>query len=264
MDRLQLVLEARFRGRRAPLPPGASDRHFHQFRKMLHPLADALGDFFGSETAKSAKAIDAVPNLNGLRALKTPTHVKELEVGNWIAIAPGAAHDAKRAPPVLFARLMQMLVKDLNYLQDPLEVGFVFLGDEQDRKIVNEILSHFIGEVRYLNLAGRLNLWESSLSLAFCKSLLCNDTALAHASEAIGTPTCVLFGPTVEAFGFGPWATESRNYSASLGCRPCSKHGKIPCRFGDKKCFSDILLRPIAFALREHLRPTQEKLNASS
>ena len=97
-----------------------------------------------------------------------------------------------------------------------------------------------------LNLAGKLTLWESSLAIKESAIILSNDSSLCHIGEAVGTRSAVLFGPTVESFGFAPRHPESQAFSAPLGCRPCSKHGKAECRYGDKLCFSLIPAAEVA------------------
>lgn len=249
LSRVQLIWEARLRGRRHEVPERSVSPGRLQYENMLEPLFKALGAMLGAGAEAAGRRLGARPNLAGLKQIKTPPHVREMEYGAWVAVAPGAAHETKKAPAALFARVLQMLSKELSYHPNPSQVGFVFLGDEADRKTVIEIISQFVGGARCLNLAGRLSLWESAMLLGHCKVILANDTALAHAAEAVGTPSCVLFGPTIESFGFAPWRPQSMAFSSRLGCRPCSKHGKIPCRFGDKKCFSDILLRPVVHRL---------------
>ncbi len=253
LTRIQMIIEARFKGRRGQMSQDFLKPRQHAYQNMLEPAYDMLKKIYGASLATKARALGAHPDLIGDEQIKTPPHMREMEFGHWIAVAPGAAHETKRMPTVLFARILQMLFKELNYHSENLRVSIVFLGDESDRKIVTEILSQFIGDHRYINLAGRLSLWESTVVLKHCRVILSNDTALAHAAEAVGTPACVMFGPTAEAFGFSPWRKESRAFSSLLGCRPCSKHGKIPCRFGDKKCFHDILLRPVVHHLCDAL-----------
>src|SRR5690606_38416017 len=76
---------------------------------------------------------------------------------------------------------------------------------------------------------------------------------LGHIAESVDTPTAILFGPTIESFGFAPRMKKSRAFSASTGCRPCSKHGKVDCRFGDKLCFLSIPAGDVADHLAQLL-----------
>jgi heptosyltransferase-2 len=50
----------------------------------------------------------------------------------------------------------------------------------------------------------------------------------------------VLFGPTVEEFGFYPYRTPSVVLSKSLPCRPCTHTGKGTCRIKTHACLREI------------------------
>lgn len=60
------------------------------------------------------------------------------------------------------------------------------------------------------------------------------DTGLAHLSEAVGTPSVFLFGPTRPDLGFGPWSMQSVSVHSTVWCSPCSKDGKICYRYTDR------------------------------
>jgi heptosyltransferase-2 len=60
-----------------------------------------------------------------------------------------------------------------------------------------------------------------------------------HLAEAAGVPVLAFFGPTVRGFGFAPWRRESRVLEREMPCRPCSLHGRKPCRKGGL-CLNDI------------------------
>lgn len=171
----------------------------------------------------------------------------EMKFTNWIAIAPGARYSAKRAPVDLYLKIVQELQHA--FVQTELnsnDFGIVFLGDKNDRILCQSILHSSNWEGRTLDLSGQLSLLDSAKALRHSKILLCNDSALLHLAEATRTPAAALFGPTVEEFGFAPYLKESSVFSSNLGCRPCSKHGKKPCRFNDYLCFKK--LNPAAIA----------------
>jgi ADP-heptose:LPS heptosyltransferase len=130
----------------------------------------------------------------------------------------------------------------------------LFLGDESDRKVALELGDLISWPHATLNLAGKLSLWESALALKEADVLLSNDSSLAHISEAVDTPAAVLFGPTIEAFGFSPRMRTSKAFSTTIGCRPCSKHGKTPCRYSDQACFTGLDSKSIAEFLIERVR----------
>ena len=54
-------------------------------------------------------------------------------------------------------------------------------------------------------------------------------------AEAMGTPSVVLFGPTVREFGYSPFLPESQLLESALElrCRPCSPDGRGLCRNQD-------------------------------
>jgi heptosyltransferase-2 len=168
---------------------------------------------------------------------------KELKFGHWLAVAPGAAHPSKKAPEDLFLDILDRVRQHLRMAErSEASLGLLFVGSEPDRDVALSLIDSLNWQGSVLNLAGKLSLWESALAVKEVHATLSNDSSLAHISEAVGTPSVVLFGPTVEAFGFDPWRPHSRAFSAPLGCRPCSKHGKAPCRYGDYLCFK--LLSP--------------------
>jgi len=169
----------------------------------------------------------------------------------WLAIAPGASHPAKKSPPQVFEQIMGRFA---GKLPPDKQIGIVLLGDQRERVDCNEVerrLSANQWDGPVLNLAGSTTLTETVAVLAGCRAILSNDSSLAHIAESLGKFAFMLFGPTTESFGFAPHLPGSRAFSASLGCRPCSKHGKTPCRFGDHKCFRDIDARSAGDTMAE-------------
>lgn len=68
------------------------------------------------------------------------------------------------------------------------------------------------------------------------------DSGLAHVSESVGTPTRVLFGPTIPAFGFAPRLRESKVIESVLACRPCHVHGPQVCPLNHHLCMESLPL----------------------
>ena len=75
------------------------------------------------------------------------------------------------------------------------------------------------------------------------------DTGLGHLAEAVGLAALILFGPTVPAFGFAPRGANSRALERPLFCRPCSLHGRKPCRYGHLDCLGGIAVADVLDAL---------------
>ena len=235
--RNRLLMAARIRGRRKPLPIDAMTPRQMQYELMVDALKEGLTKQLPLEVMDYVHTSTPAPRLPIVkRAAETPWE-RDLLFGRWLAIAPGAAHPTKQAPAEIFSGALSLLQDNYGDTNIP---GIVILGDEKDRKAGIAILDQTGWRGPILNLAGRLTLWETTIALHQSIGLLSNDSALGHIAEAVGTPVAVLFGPTVEGFGFPPRMKQSRSFSTSLGCRPCSKHGRTPCRYNDQLCFAAI------------------------
>ncbi len=247
-QRNRMILEGRMLGRRRPLSERAQFPDQTQFQTMVQTLRTAL---LRHAPATAHAQIERLPAAPILRLPPSPTQrvwEKELQQGVWLAVAPGASFETKRAPSTLFieslAEAQQKYYEAAGPAAPPL--GLVFLGDFTDRTCAQEISNALVWQDLTLNLCGELSLTETARVLHQCQVLLSNDSSLGHIAEAGGTPVAVLFGPTVEGFGFAPHLPQSRAFSVPLGCRPCSKHGKVPCRFGDRLCFEQISRSAVA------------------
>jgi ADP-heptose:LPS heptosyltransferase len=241
--RNQLLMAARLRGRRRPLPTESLKPKCMQYQMMVNALREGLLQHLPVALRDYVHTANPAPQLPvGTRTPVTPWQ-RELLFGRWLAVAPGAAHATKQAPAEIFSGALDLLKE--HYIDTEMP-GIVILGDEKDRKAGISILDQVGWRGPVLNLAGRLTLWETTMVLNECHGLLSNDSALGHIAEAVETPVAVLFGPTVEAFGFPPRMRESKAFSTSLGCRPCSKHGRTPCRYNDHLCFAAISLPDVA------------------
>ena len=247
--RARLVLNAWFRGRWALLPAAVQRAEKAQFEMMLdaaRSCAASLG------ISKYSELVPAIPTLKVDHvSVRELTWVRELGFGEWLAIAPGASHATKRAPTEVFADVLTSLESGWQKT-NPLP-GLLFLGGNEDRKASLDLLDQIKWDAPVINLAGKLSLDQTMFALSKVKCLLSNDSGLAHISEAVGRPVAVLFGPTVEGFGFSPRHPASKAFSSRVGCRPCSKHGKKPCVFDDMLCFRAIDTVQVGSFLRDTL-----------
>lgn len=162
-----------------------------------------------------------------------------------VAVAPGASYGTKRAPVETFAGILTAA-----YAEQPFAI--LMLGDKNDKTVCAELTQRLnIGPC--YDMSGELSFTESIASLSLCQVILGNDSVLPHGSEALGTPSFSLFGPTVEGFGFAPFLSSSQALSVDIGCRPCSKHGQAPCRHGDLACFRRLPVEDIGVQLARRL-----------
>jgi ADP-heptose:LPS heptosyltransferase len=233
LSRWLMVLAARLRGRRSRVlqPPGQ-----FQFQIMAETVAKAL------------RSLSLPPRTDCHPVLPQVSHEKARlldEDRDWLAIAAGAQHLAKRAPANLFGSILAHLRERVGP-ERWTNMGLVFVGATEDYSVSQDIIDSRDWGCATLNACGKKSLTESIDIIAEAKAILGNDTSLGHAAEASGVPSAVLFGPTTERFGFAPWREESRAFSSDLGCRPCSRHGKTLCRYGDYRCFEEISAAGVA------------------
>jgi ADP-heptose:LPS heptosyltransferase len=264
LARSRLLVAARVRGRRRPLPDDLRGVPKHQFEMMCDALRKGLRHHLPVEMRDGIDA-PARPRLPIPDSFESPWR-KELHFGSWLGVAPGAAHPTKQAP---FEAMLEVLERVKKQCAEagpkmPAPLGLAFYGDNHDRQIALKLQDRIAWPGPVLNLAGRLSLWESAVALSETSCLLSNDSSLGHIAEAVDTPTAILFGPTVEAFGFAPRMRQSRAFSTPIGCRPCSKHGKVPCRYEDKLCFSGINLDDVATHLVQLLMAPESKAGRRS
>src|SRR5690606_10739640 len=115
-----------------------------------------------------------------------------------------AAFELKRWPLDYWAELIRQMP----------QMHFVILGGSEDGFV--EVLVKAAPE-RVINLAGKLNLLESSHVIAQAAALVANDTGLMHVAEQIGKPCLALMGPA--PFGF-PSRPATHIFELDLSCRP--------------------------------------------
>ncbi len=255
LHRSRLVLEGRIYGRRRILPPRAIKPSKLQYKLMSDTLYYALMDLLPEKYTNSIKQFKPQPFLpiehfdQSTAKVKFQSHKEDL----WLAIAPGASFEVKAAPVHIFMAIINKLEEIKAQKKELSTVGLIFVGDENDRKVSHDIINRMSWSGPVMNICGEVSLFETAAILKQTKCLLGNDSALGHMAEAVQTPVAILFGPTVEGFGFAPRLKTSRAFSTPLGCRPCSKHGKTPCRYKDKKCFEELSTHDIASFLVQRL-----------
>ena len=154
----------------------------------------------------------------------TLEHVKKAEevLGKYvdkkqrlIAISPSARHQLKEWGVDKYSQLIQQL---------PLQVHPIIIGLSKE-KACQDLRSElpdciFALDQDYLTVAAILKR---------CELTVANDSLISHISEAVGTPTVTIFGPTVKEFGFAPFLTNSILVESQLPCRPCTTTGKGLC-----------------------------------
>ena len=262
LHRTLMVMEARIRGRSNKQPKPRIGDAKTQRQLMVETLWDGLQQHLPQERLDDLAPSAARPRLPIAHRdvdNRTSWH-KELDIGVWLGIACGASYPTKIAPLGLMAKIVNETRRKLAKPDSSgPPFGIVLLGDHADRATSQKLLDDLCWTDPMLNLTGQLSLWESAVALSCTSAVLSNDSGLSHIAEAVGTPVSVLFGPTSEAFGFSPWKPNSAAFSGQLGCRPCSKHGKAPCRYSDRLCFEMIRDADVASHLARLLSQPRPK-----
>ena len=155
-----------------------------------------------------------------------------------MAFAPGAAHATKRWPAERWVELGRRL--------NSRGFDLALVGGSGDADLAAGIAS---GLDRAASAAGRLSLQGTAALLASCRGLVSGDTGVMHMAAAVGTPVVAIFGPTVRAFGFFPYAQASAVVERELACRPCTAWGTERCPLGHHHCMVQIPADEVESAL---------------
>ncbi len=196
---------------------------------------------------EAARALDVHPDGGPPEFFLAPAARER--IGRWLAeraldrqpfaaLAPGAAHATKRWPIRHWRALAEQL-KTMGY-------GLVALGGPGggDRELANEL------GAGVHNAAGEFTLQETGACLARAAVLVSGDTGVMHMATGVGTRVVALFGPTVELFGFFPYAGRAVVLERDLGCRPCSAMGTERCPLGHHRCLEEIVPDQVAAAVQ--------------
>ena len=180
------------------------------------------------------------PNTNDQKRVKAILHDFNREGKLLVGLGPGASFAGKCWPKEKFLTLVSKLQE--------MDIAVVLLGGKEDEEAF-WLESKSTPPV--LNVAGRLSFLETAAMLKECKVSISNDSAIVHFSEAMGTPSIAIFGPTSKEFGYGPFLKDSRLLEISLNCRPCSRNGKGACQNPNiRQCLNDISLEMVIGAAR--------------
>lgn len=181
------------------------------------------------------------PNSDDQKRVKAILHDFCGEGKLLVGLGPGASFTGKCWPKEKFLALSSKLQE--------MGAAIVLLGGKNDTEA-------FWIESRchspLLNVAGKLTYLETAAMLRECRFSISNDSAIVHFSEAMGTPSIAIFGPTAKEFGYGPFLPESRLLEVLLNCRPCSRNGKGVCQNPNiRQCLNDISVDMVFSAARE-------------
>jgi lipopolysaccharide heptosyltransferase II len=156
-----------------------------------------------------------------------------------VALAPGAAHFTKRWPREHWISL----ARQLSATHD-----IAIAGGTAERTVAGEMVAAASG--RAASAAGRFSLDGTAALLRHALALVAGDTGVLHLATAVGTPVVGLYGPTIEAFGFFPYAATAVTLQHHLGCRPCSSQGGPVCPLVHHHCLVKLMPEEVMAAVK--------------
>lgn len=148
----------------------------------------------------------------------------------YIGFIPGSRHYTKRWPGEYFTQLGQLLNK----------YGYtiVLFGGKEDKEICSSISSRI---TKVKDLSNDNDLYQTAVDMKMCSLIIGNDSGLMHVASTFFIPLIVLFGSSVEQFGFAPYKREAIIVQNDLlKCRPCSHFGKDHCPKRHFKCMLEL------------------------
>jgi len=149
---------------------------------------------------------------------------------NIIGLCPGSVHKTKMWLEEYFIELGNMLVQN--------NFKVVLFGGKSDREICKKISEKID---KSIDLSNDNNLFELSVNMRMCKTVICNDSGLMHTAVANNIPVVAIFGSTVKEFGFTPYKIKSLVIEKNeLTCRPCSHIGLDECPKKHFECMTEL------------------------
>jgi len=153
------------------------------------------------------------------------------QIKNYLAFALGAQYATKRLP---LHKLIEIL--------EPIDFPVVFLGDQNDALVAEELIAHFPNKP-FIQACGKYSLRQSASIIEQSQLVLCHDTGLMHIAACFKKPIVSVWGNTIPELGMYPYLPKLENlYSIhqvnNLSCRPCSKIGFKSCPKKHFKCMN--------------------------
>lgn len=124
----------------------------------------------------------------------------------------------------------------------------VLIGGKAEGKIKDEIIQRFKSCVDVKDMVGKTNLSESMALVSLCKVVVGVDTGMQHVSDAIGTNTVSLFGPT-NPRTHGAYSSKAQFIEVDEPCRYC--YGtRMYTECTDRKCMKRINVDSVFEAIK--------------
>lgn len=173
-------------------------------------------------------SLTTLPKLIPIDAL-FPEEVKVLP-RPIIAIAPDSVWKTKQWGKDKFHSLINMLNRQ--------NKSIILIGSNNRFGLEN--IGKSLGN-NIIDLTAKTSLEALVSVISYCDLLISNDSAPVHIATATGTPSIVIYGPTVPEFGFAPPPELGLIIqNEELWCRPCASHGSNECPIHTHECMTTI------------------------
>ncbi|MCW7471151.1 lipopolysaccharide heptosyltransferase II [Leptospira kanakyensis] len=158
----------------------------------------------------------------------------------YILIAPSSLWETKRMPEEKFVSVITQILRKR-------KETVILIGSKADLEIENTIFRLMKTEPlelrereRLFSLVGKTNLKELMVWIRNANAIVSNDSSPIHFASAFNTPTVMLYGATIPAFGYGSLSDRHKIMEVKgLNCRPCGIHGGRICPEGHFRCMMD-------------------------
>ena len=147
-----------------------------------------------------------------------------------VGVAPFAQHKGKIWPLEKMERLVAML-SDKGYRVQ-------LFGSAAEATMLESWAAKYVGVE---SLAGKYGFDEELKKIAALDVMVSMDSANMHFASCVGVPVVSIWGATHPCRGFYGWRQDPAwAVQREMECRPCSKYGNKPCRYGDYPCLRGI------------------------
>ncbi len=204
------------------LPRGPKTGHLHSVTNHIN-LVRALG----IEVPVSPSLL--LPESSELERKKVHDFfsINDLLGDKVVVLHIGAGNKFREWGQTNLSKFVSMLAKKQN-------VKIVLVGDSEDVKIADHILSGQISSV--FSLVDKLNLRELKELIAKASLYVGPDSGPMHIAASTQTPIVAYFGPNLSAYN-APWKAKAALIEKDMKCRPCDQRH---CISGDFRCMRTI------------------------
>lgn len=205
---------------------------------------------------------DAYQKPQGLHRVEEYIHLLEIYTGRKPLPAKVSLHHSFQKKNYVVVNInseassrrltVSKAVELLNLLRNSIQQKIVLIGAPKEKEFVDTVIAQLNNSSNIENLAGKTSLCRLAEILASAQVMLTTDSGPAHLSNALGTPTIVLFGAGNES-NTAPYNKELRNIIrlGQLSCEPCEKN--VCVRFGVPQCLERLDSNRIVETVKLHL-----------